>query len=187
MMKAVDFASGIWSFLNLKWLDGIKGEDIPNSVAFKLGALSGCLPALSVVAIGSSKVAKDQAIFEALTGNAVSTVLASALIGASVSFFLAENRLKEIFTYGITGPSLVLAIYGSSLANMNATERIDKIEGQLTQALNAKEKSENASIKLKNAFNNNWKSSSVEKSGFSKSLKREDEKEEAEGIAPLIN
>jgi len=116
---------------SLTALDDINPDHVKNSTAFKLGAVAGLLPALSVVSIAAF-LPKDT--FDALAldqnsptsfGAILAVLCSSALVGGSVAFFWAENQLRTIFTYGIAGPTIVLSLFLNAIGGL-ATEGMAK-------------------------------------------------------------
>lgn len=122
--------------LSLSALNDIDPDKVQNSTAFKLGALAGLLPALSVMSLtqflapadlpGSGAANSDSSV---LTGLLV--LFSSALVGGSVAFFWAENRLRTIFTYGVAGPTVVLSLFLSGISNVAANKRVQNVKDQV--------------------------------------------------------
>lgn len=117
--------SWLVKLISLDALDKINEEHVKNSTAFKLGALAGILPVLSIASIASFLSPENENSQKLLLfgtfglGSFVAMVISSALVGGSVAFFWAENRLRTIFTYGIAGPTIVLSLFLSGLSSLN--------------------------------------------------------------------
>lgn len=121
------------NLLSLSALDDIDAENVRNSMAFKLGALAGLLPALSVMSLTQflspeQLPASQGGTGDFTIGSACLVLLSSAMVGGSVAFFWAENRLRTIFTYGIAGPTVVLSIFLSGINNMAAERRVENVK-----------------------------------------------------------
>lgn len=128
------------SLLSLSALDEIDADNVRNSMAFKLGALAGLLPALSVMSLTQfltpGQLSAGQGSAGDFTfGSAVLVLLSSAMVGGSVAFFWAENRLRTIFTYGIAGPTVVLSIFLSGISNMAAERRVENVKVETDKKL----------------------------------------------------
>ena len=135
---------GSWSqvcrLLSLTSLDDIDPEKVRNSTAFKLGALAGLLPALSLVSLrqflapdqtGMLPAGHDSVSFLSSAG----VLLSSALVGGAVAFFWAENRLRTIFTYGVAGPTVVLSMYLSGVGNEATKQQLQNVQAANAQVL----------------------------------------------------
>jgi hypothetical protein len=128
---------GTWEqvrgWLNLSGLDSIDPENVRNSTAFKLGALAGVLPALSVMSL-TKFLTPDQvaAVDTGATSDSLWSVAAvlfsSALVGGAVAFFWAENRLRTIFSYGVAGPTIVLSMFLSGAGNLATKKTIESVQ-----------------------------------------------------------
>jgi hypothetical protein len=121
------------SWLSLSRLDDIDPENVRNSTAFKLGALAGILPALSVMSLTQFLTPGQLSASDGGSGNfsiwsGLLVLLSSAMVGGSVSFFWAENRLRTIFTYGVAGPTVVLSLFLSGISNLAANKRVENVK-----------------------------------------------------------
>lgn len=120
--------------LSLTSLDDIDPEKVRNSTAFKLGALAGLLPALSLMSLAQFVAPDQMGLLD--TGSksggsilpAVGVLLSSALVGGAVAFFWAENRLRTIFTYGVAGPTVVLSMFLSGVGNLAAKKQVQNVQ-----------------------------------------------------------
>ena len=128
---------GTWGqvsgWLNLSGLDSIDPENVRNSTAFKLGALAGVLPALSVMSLTKfltpdQVAAMDTGATSDSLWSVVAVLFSSALVGGAVAFFWAENRLRTIFSYGVAGPTIVLSMFLSGAGNLATKKTIESVE-----------------------------------------------------------
>ncbi len=131
--------------LSLTSLDDIDPEKVRNSTAFKLGALAGLLPALSLMSLAQFLTPDQSGLLD--TGKegssilpAVGVLLSSALVGGAVAFFWAENRLRTIFTYGVAGPTVVLSMFLSGVGNVAANKRLENVKVTSAKELEAQTK-----------------------------------------------
>ncbi|MBV6499306.1 MAG: hypothetical protein CJBNEKGG_01759 [Prosthecobacter sp.] len=127
-------------WLSLSALDDIDPDNVRNSTAFKLGALAGLLPALSVMSLTQfmtpeQMMAKEGGAAGFSLGSGLAVLLSSALVGGSVAFFWAENRLRTIFTYGIAGPTVVLSMFLSGISNLAADKRVENVRQSSEQKI----------------------------------------------------
>ena len=136
----------VCGLLSLTSLDDIDPEKVRNSTAFKLGALAGLLPALSLMSLAQFLTPDQTGLLD--TGSkdggsilpAVGVLLSSALVGGAVAFFWAENRLRTIFTYGVAGPTVVLSMFLSGVGNVAANKRLENVKENSALELEKKTK-----------------------------------------------
>ncbi len=131
----------VLGWVNLSALDGIDPEKVSNSTAFKLGALAGSLPALSVMSLTKFLTPEQAGALNTHSTSwndvlaAFGVLLSSALVGGAVAFFWAENRLRTIFTYGVAGPAVVLSMFLSGVGNLATNQKIEDIKKTSAQQL----------------------------------------------------
>ncbi|WP_395745329.1 hypothetical protein [Prosthecobacter sp.] len=139
---------GLWyrlgPWVTLTALDDIDPEKVRNSTAFKLGALAGLLPALSVMSLARFLTPDQSGVLDTsgpgTLWSALGVLFSSALVGGAVAFFWAENRLRTIFTYGVAGPTVVLSMFLSGVGNVAANKKIESVQKASEMELKAKAK-----------------------------------------------